>query len=77
MRGRYASRFDPSSSTRRYSAPNGAYIYRNKLDGKWWIDAPDGNGVYIAAGPAHAPPSNGYEVLGAGPPPASIRIFRA
>jgi len=60
-----------------YAAPNGAYIYRNTLDGKWWIDAPDGNGVYIAAGPAHAPPANGYEVLGAGPPPASIRIFRA
>ena len=28
---------------------NGSYVYRNAADGKWWIDGPDGLGVYIAA----------------------------
>ena len=31
-----------------YLHENGSYIYRNKGDGKWWIDAPDGGGVYIS-----------------------------
>jgi len=35
---------------------NGAYAYRNAKDGKWWIDGPDGLGVFTARGPAHAVP---------------------
>jgi len=31
-----------------YEAENGAYIYWNKGDSQWWIDAPDGKGVYVA-----------------------------
>ena len=32
------------------------YVYHNTLDGEWWIDGPDGLGVYKAPGPAWAPP---------------------
>jgi len=46
-----------------FGAENGAYIYHNKSDGKWWIDAPSGNGVYIAKGPAHAMPAAGWSSL--------------
>ena len=31
-----------------YEHENGSYIYHNKGDGKWWIDSPDGGGVYIS-----------------------------
>lgn len=45
-------------------AENDSYIYYNKADGKWWIDGPDGNGVYIATNaPAHAPPAHGWAAL--------------
>ena len=33
-----------------YEAPSGAYIYFNNADGQWWIDAPEGHGVYVAKG---------------------------
>ena len=39
---------------------NDSYIYWNRMDGKWWIDGPDGNGVWIVEGPAHAPPAHGW-----------------
>ena len=56
---------------------NGAYIYFNNADMNWWIDAPSGDGVYKAPGPAHAPPANGWELLGDyAPVPASVRIYR-
>ena len=29
-------------------ASNDAYIYLNSADGHWWIDKPDGLGVYVA-----------------------------
>ena len=29
-------------------ASNDAYIYLNSADGQWWIDKPDGDGVYVA-----------------------------
>ncbi len=29
-------------------ASNNAYIYLNSMDNHWWIDEPNGNGVYIA-----------------------------
>ena len=31
-----------------YEHENGSYIYHNVGDGKWWIDSPDGGGVYIS-----------------------------
>merc|ERR1719409_889400 len=47
-----------------YEAANGAYIYWNKGVGKWWIDAPDGHGVYIAKAPAGGgPPTSGWQIL--------------
>lgn len=42
---------------------NESYIYYNKGDGMWWIDGPDGNGVWKARGPKHAPPSVGWKML--------------
>lgn len=47
-----------------YGAENGAYIYFNERDLHWWIDKPDGGGVYIAKGPQHAVPSTGWKSLG-------------
>ena len=35
---------------------NPSYIYHNAQDGCWWIDGPDGLGVFKAPGPPHAPP---------------------
>jgi len=43
---------------------NGSYIYRNKADGKWWIDAPSGLGVYIVDGPTNACPAHGWKSVG-------------
>jgi hypothetical protein len=60
-----------------YKAQNEAYIYWNLMDGCWWIDAPNGNGIYKAVAPAYAPPQVGWELLGAhGPPPALVATFR-
>lgn len=39
---------------------NESYIYWNKNDRKWWIDGPNGNGVWIVEGPSHAPPAHGW-----------------
>lgn len=39
---------------------NDSYIYYNKGDSKWWIDGPDGKGVWIVEGPIHAPPAHGW-----------------
>ena len=36
------------SRTPWYLMENDAYIYFNRGDGKWWIDAPEGHGLYIA-----------------------------
>jgi len=36
---------------------NKSYIYFNVADGHWWIDGPDGLGVYKARGPSHAVPA--------------------
>lgn len=60
-----------------FKAKNEAYIYFNLMDRHWWIDAPNGNGVYKAEAPAHAPPQLGWELLGAhAPPPAFVGTFR-
>lgn len=42
---------------------NESYIYWNKSDKTWWIDGPDGLGVWIAQGPAHAPPGRGWRLV--------------
>mmetsp|Transcript_3448 Transcript_3448/g.7535 ORF Transcript_3448/g.7535 Transcript_3448/m.7535 type:complete len:166 (+) Transcript_3448:187-684(+) len=51
-------------------ASNEAYIYLNDSDGQWWIDKPDGNGVYIApegpiddCGSIGSPPVTGWRSL--------------
>ncbi|CAE7521683.1 secG [Symbiodinium natans] len=46
-----------------YEAENGAYIYWNRGDGQWWIDAPDGKGVYIAKASAATVPGDGWRAL--------------
>mmetsp|Transcript_255 Transcript_255/g.393 ORF Transcript_255/g.393 Transcript_255/m.393 type:complete len:364 (-) Transcript_255:138-1229(-) len=52
-----------------YEAENGAYIYWNKGDGQWWIDAPDGKGLYVVSSPAaEFPPSEGWQALSGAPP---------
>ena len=42
-----------------FEAQNGAYIYWNRSDGNWWIDAPSGAGVYILKADTPLPPLNG------------------
>ena len=44
-------------------APNEAYMYWNRGDGKWWIDVPDGAGAYIALSDALDPPVSGWTAL--------------
>ena len=51
-----------------FEKEDGAYIYYNKGDQRWWIDAKSGLGVYIADtdGSEDAkkyPPQDGYKVL--------------
>lgn len=59
-----------------YEAENGAYIYWNKGDGQWWIDAPDGKGVYISKAPASAVPKDGWRALpGASAPLPSVQLL--
>ena len=40
---------------------NESYIYWNRSDGSWWIDGPDGLGVWIMKGPSHAVPGRGWK----------------
>merc|ERR1712205_204468 len=47
-----------------YCAHNGAYVYWNLQDKNWWIDAPNGDGVYKAPALPHAPPQVGWISLG-------------
>ena len=58
---------------------DGAYVYFNRLDRHWWIDASDGKGVYKAAGPSHAPPGASYawKCLRRGGLPPTVLTFRA
>lgn len=70
-----------NAGKRWFKAANEAYIYWNTADRHWWIDAPDGNGVYKAVAPSYAPPQTGWILLvpsqGATvPPPAMVATFR-
>ena len=64
-------------------AANGAYIYFNKSDRHWWMDATGGEGIYKAAGVAHAPPAVGWHPVSVRkdpathPPPMHVEIIRA
>lgn len=51
-----------------YEAPSGAYIYFNNADGQWWIDAPEGHGVYVAKG-KDALTKGPWKPLNRDPPP--------
>lgn len=55
-----------------YEAENGSYIYWNKGDGQWWIDAPDGKGVYVAKAPDSTPPAKGWVSLPGAPAPLPV-----
>lgn len=60
-----------------YKATNSAFIYWNQTNGVWWMDEPSGNGVYIAQGPAWAPPQAGWKSLGPFTPlPSLVATFR-
>ena len=60
-----------------YSASTGAYVYWNRSDRSWWIDEPEGHGVYKAEAPAHAPPQVGWSPLGPHHiPPALVATLR-
>ena len=45
------------------SEENDSYVYWNKGDGKWWIDGPDGAGIYIVKNDAEFPPNIGWMAL--------------
>lgn len=53
----------PTAHEPRPQAPNEAYMYWNRGDGKWWIDVPDGAGAYIAQSDALDPPADGWQTL--------------
>ena len=59
-------------------AENDAYVYRNSQDGCWWIDGPDGFGVFKARGPKHAPPgaSTSWQTLDGEADQPTVAIFR-
>lgn len=61
-----------------YRADNEAYIYWNTMDSCWWIDKPDGMGVYKAKAPHWAPPQQGWTPLcpEAKILPKCVRTFR-
>jgi hypothetical protein len=60
-----------------FEAPNGSYIYWNQGDGKWWIDAPDGKGVYVVKSRRDVLPSSGWQPLPGAPRPApTVEIER-
>ena len=54
---------------------NESYIYWNKGDQKWWVDGPDGNGVWIVPGLSHAPPAHGWSSISTGSTKSSPTIL--
>ena len=50
-------------------ASNEAYIYLNSSDGQWWIDKPNGAGVYVV------PKDQGSDSCEAGPPATGWRAL--
>jgi hypothetical protein len=62
-----------------YEKEDGAYIYFNRGDGKWWIDNKDGGGMYIVQskmdGPSNVPPESGYKILPGAKHPAPTVFY--
>lgn len=61
-------------------ATNGSYIYLNNSDGKWWMDGPDGHGLYIAGAQrgVFEPPTSGWKPLGRAPKKVpTLKLLRA
>ena len=58
---------------------NDSYIYFNALDGMWWIDGPDGYGVYKGPGVNWAPMgmSTSWIALDGGSHQPSLAIYRS
>lgn len=52
-----------------YEKDNEAYIYWNKGDGKWWLDAPSGAGLYVVKADSLTPPESGWLPLEGVPRP--------
>jgi len=60
-----------------YEAENGSYIYWNTNDGQWWIDAPDGRGVYVVKASPDSLPAQGWQLLqGAKAPAPRVEMLR-
>jgi len=60
-----------------YRKENQAYIYWNSLDSSWWIDKPDGAGIFKAGAVNYAPPQTGWAPLCTGVNiPKCVRTFR-
>lgn len=55
-----------------------SYIYHNKLDGMWWIDGPDGLGVYKGPGPDWAPMglSTAWTAIDGGSHTPTLAVYR-
>merc|ERR1712039_781977 len=60
-----------------YEAFNGAYVYWNLNDSQWWVDAPDGKGVYIVKAANFAVPAEGWSALpGASPTLPTVESYK-
>ena len=66
------NQWDPDSTWQKLNAGNGwlrapsneAYIYYNQMDKHWWIDEPQGAGVFIApSADTKQPPKKGWRAL--------------
>lgn len=57
---------------------NPSYIYFNQLDRMWWIDGPDGLGVFKAPGPSWCPPGGSirWQALDGATPAPTLSIHR-
>ena len=55
-----------------FEAENGAYMYFNRADGQWWIDEPDGAGVYVSKADTQLPPVDGWNPLRANASPLPV-----
>merc|ERR1711879_576570 len=75
VKGTWA-RLNGDATWYRHAVNKEAYIYWNKADGQWWIDGIDGNGVFIAKGPASAPPANGWNPLNRGARVPTVKTIR-
>lgn len=61
-----------------YEKCDGSYIYWNRSDKNWWIDGPNGLGLYIAADTGVTPPAKGWQLLrGAEPPAPTVTLGSA